>query len=522
MTELLVANPLLSIMLVLALGAAVGQIPFGPLRFGAAGALFVGLGVGALDPEIGTGLGLVQTLGLTLFVYTVGIAAGSTFFADLRRQLPLMGLGIGVLAVITAVAVGVGAALGLNPAHIAGVFAGALTSTPALAAATDATGSPDAAVGYSIGYPIGVTLAIIAVAAVVARSWPGGRDTASLSSASIETATSRVQRETRVCEVPGHQQGRVVLSSLRRDGRTTVVSPQDVLLPGDDVVVTGADPDLQAAVAHLGHPLDTKIHHDHTTAALRPFLVSNPDLIGRTVSELDFGRRFQGAVLQVRRGDLQMLASDDLVLQPGDRVLAVVPRESLDEVDDFVGNSERRISEVDSLAAGIGVSAGLLLGTVAVPLPGGIEFALGSAAGPLVVGMVLGGLHRTGPLIWDLPLAANLTIRQLGLLLFLATVGLASGPAFASEALTFTGLSLGVVAMTVTLVAATLFLGGARWLGLSAPRGAGGFAGFIGQPAILAYATGKVNDERIEAGYAALFALAIIVKILAVQVIAVT
>jgi len=186
----------------------------------------------------------------------------------------------------------------------------------------------------------------------------------------------------------------------------------------------------------------------------------------------------------------------------------------------YFGHSERRVSEVDALGMGLGVTLGLLLGTVTMSLPGGIVLSLGSAAGPLVVGMVLGAEHRTGPLNWDIPLSANLTIRQLGLLLFLATVGLASGPAFAAQALTVRGAQVVGLAALIVVVSAALFMFGARLMGLSAPRTSGGFAGFIGQPAILSFATARVNDERIEAGYAALSALGIIAKIVAVQVVA--
>ena len=148
-----------------------------------------------------------------------------------------------------------------------------------------------------------------------------------------------------------------------------------------------------------------------------------------------------------------------------------------------------------------------------IPLPGGGSFALGLAAGPLVAGMVLGVAHRTGPLTWDLPQAANLTIRQLGLLLFLAAVGLANGPAFAAAAFSLDGLKLGALAAVVVFVTAGIFLLGGRLLGLSAQRVMGAFAGLIGQPAILSFATTRTADERVESGYAALFALAIIAKI---------
>lgn len=521
MLALLAASPLLTIMVVLALGAALGAVPFGPLRFGAAGALFVGLAIGSLDPALGEGLGLVQTLGLALFVYTVGISAGATFFSDLRRQLPLMGLAVGVLAVVTGLALAVGKAFGLGAGLTAGTFAGALTSTPALAAATTATGSPDAAVGYSLGYPVGVTLAIVAVALVVGRDWPGPKDAPSLASEGIEAVSTRVERTVAVRDVPGWASQVIRMSYLQRAGRTRVISPGEDLRPGDEVLLVGAPRSVEPAVEFLGHRLEEELTDDRSAVDFRRFVVSRSDLAGRTVAELNLPSRFGGVVTRVRRGDVDLLARDDLVLQLGDRVLAVVPRGEMEAVSGFFGDSERKVSEVDALALGIGMVLGLLLGMVAVPLPGGIAFSLGPAAGPLVVGMMLGAMHRTGPIAWELPMAANLTIRQLGLLLFLATVGLASGDAFASQALTATGLGVVLTGGAIVVVSAALFLAGARLLGLSAPRAAGALAGFIGQPAILAYATGRVSDERIEAGYAALFALGIIAKILAVQVIAV-
>ena len=521
MIDLLASSPLLTIMVVMALGAVVGTIPFGPLRFGAAGALFVGLAIGALDPALGDGLGLVQSLGLALFVYTVGIAAGETFFSDLRRQLPLMVVGTAVLAAVTALAVVVGRMLALDSAMIAGAFAGALTSTPALAAATTATGSPDAAVGYSLGYPVGVTLAITAVAMVAGRSWPGPKDPAPAANEGLEARSVLVENAAPVRQVPGWAAQELKMTYLLREGQTRVVAPGENLQAGDKVLVVGAPGAVDAAASFLGRALDEELTDDRQAVDFQRFLVSDPTVAGRTVVELNLPARFSGVVTRVRRGDNDLLARDDLVLQPGDRVLAVVPRGELHNVSKFFGDSERKVSEVDALALGLGVALGLLVGTITIPLPGGIQFALGPAAGPLVVGMVLGAVHRSGPISWDLPLAANLTIRQLGLLLFLATVGLASGSAFAAQAFTATGLRVGVLSAVLVAASAVLFLAAARLLGLSAPRGAGGFAGLVGQPAILAYATSRVSDERIEAGYAALFALGIIVKILLVQVIAV-
>lgn len=519
MLELLIASPLLTILLVVALGAAVGMIPFGPLRFGAAGALFVGLAIGAVEPSLGEGLGTVSSLGLALFVYAVGIAAGETFFADFRKQLPVMGLGIAVIAVVTILAIVVGAALGLGSPMVAGVLAGALTSTPALAAATEATGGPDAAIGYSLGYPVGVVLAIIAVGAVVRRRWPGAKDSAPPSADGLVAESVHLERATSLRDVPGWIDETIKMSYLIRRGRTRVLAPGEDLHRGDQVLVIGAPDAVDEAVSFLGHRMERELTSDRDAVDFKRLVVSSPAIAGRTVAQLNLPSRYGGVLTRVRRGDTDLLARDDLVLQLGDRVLTVAPQGELEALTTFLGDSERRISEVDALALGLGMVLGLLLGAITIQLPGGMEFSLGPAAGPLVVGMVLGAVHRTGPLIWNIPLSVNLTIRQLGLLLFLATVGLASGPMFAEQAFTSTGLRAAVLSVVVVGVSALAFLGGARMLELSAQRAAGGFAGYVGQPAVLAFATGRVSDERIDAGYAALFALAIIAKIIAVQVI---
>ncbi|PVU82854.1 transporter [Cellulomonas sp. WB94] len=517
--DVLAGSPLLTIFVVVALGTAVGAIPFGPVRFGAAGALFVGLALGATDERLGAGLGLVQTLGLALFVYTVGLAAGNTFVRDLRRQLPLMAVGIGALALAGGTAAAIGGAFGLTGPLSAGAFTGALTSTPALAAATAAAGTQEPAVGYSLAYPVGVTVAILVVALTVNRRWPASRDPSPAAGVGLDATSAEVQRPTLLSEVPGFAAQDVRLSYLERGGRTRVVGHDEQLQPGDRVVVVGPRPAVDAAVAHLGVRLEEHLADDRTSVDFRRFVVSDRKVAGRTVAELDFPGRFGGVLTRVLRGDLDLLARDDLTLELGDRVLAVVPREELSAVSRYLGDSEHRVSEIDALTVGIGMALGLVVGLITIPLGGGATFALGSAAGPLVVGMVLGSLERTGPVVWGMPRAANLTIRQLGLLLFLAAVGLASGQAFAAQAFTATGLRIVVLAIAVVGISSVVFVLGGRFVGASAPRTAGALAGLVGQPAVLAYAGGRVTDERVEGGYAALFALGIIVKILIVQVL---
>ena len=276
---------------------------------------------------------------------------------------------------------------------------------------------------------------------------------------------------------------------------------------------------VEEAARDVGEILGHRLEDDRSDVAFERILVSNPDVAGRSVSQLNVAKRFGAAITRVRRGDLDLLARDDLDLQLGDHLAVVVPIEELDAISDWLGDSERRVAEVDAMAFGIGMVLGMLLGIVSFPMPGGSSFQLGSAAGPLIVGMVLGALRRTGPLVWTLPAAANLTIRQIGLMLFLAALGLNAGPQMAALLQGGEGGRAALLALVIVAACCAVQALAGRFLGLSSARAAGGVAGFLGQPAVLQAADARVVDERVEAAYATLFAFSIIVKILLVPLI---
>ncbi len=520
MASLFASSPLLALFVVVALGAAIGAIRIGPLRFGAAGALFVGLIVSALHPEVvSTHMSIVQPMGLAFFVYCVGISAGATFFQDLRKQTNLLALTTIVCVVGALIALAGGRLLGLSSGLTSGLFTGALTAAPALDTATRLTGDPNAAVGYAFGYPVGVIGGILIVTITVTRKWVGPKDTPSLAGASLEAVSIHVSKHINTRDIDAWRDQRVRLSYLRRDGRTRVTAPGEDLLPGDHVVMVGDPASIKETAPLVGEILDHNLEDDRSDLAFERIVVSNPDVAGRSVSELNVTKRFGAVITRVRRGDLDLLARDDLDLQLGDHVAVVVPTDELDGIAEWLGDSERRVAEVDGMAFGIGLVLGLLLGVVSFPLPGGQGFQLGAAAGPLIVGMLLGALRRTGPLVWTLPAAANLTIRQIGLMLFLAALGLNAGPQFASLLGSPEGWRAALLAAVMVVVCCVIQALGAKFIGLSSARAAGGIAGFLGQPAVLQAAEARVTDERIEAAYATLFAFAIIVKILLLPVI---
>lgn len=519
MAQFLAQNHLLTLFLVVGLGAILGAIRVGPFRFGAAGALFVGLLVSAYSPEAGHGTAIIQQIGLAFFVYTVGIAAGSTFFADLRRQSSLLGSATIICILGAIIAWAGGHFLGLGKGLVTGLYTGALTAAPALDAATRVSGSGDAAVGYAFGYPIGVIVGIVVVTMTVTRKWIGEKDTPSLAGAGLDAVTVRVERAVATRKIPAWREGRVRMSYLQRDGRTRVLIPGEELRKGDLVVLVGGSSAIAEVVEQLGVQTEAHLADDRSDVAFERIVVSSPDVAGRSIAELNMATRFGAAITRVRRGDLDLLASDDLKLNLGDHAAVVVPQEELDNVQSFLGDSERRVSEVDGMAFGIGMVLGMALGAIPFPMFGGATFQLGSAAGPLIVGMLLGALRRTGPLVWTLPASANITIRSIGLMLFLAALGLNAGPAFVELLASPQGWKAALLALIIVAACCVAQAIAGRFLGLSAPRSAGAVAGFLGQPAVLQAADARVADERIEAAYATMFAFAIIVKIFLVPFI---
>ena len=522
MIPLLINNPLLLLFLVAAIGFAVGRLRVAGFSFGVAAVLFVGLAFGAISPELRLPE-VVYLLGLVLFVYTVGLASGPAFFRSLRRRgLRDNALVLGLLGVGAALAVTAHSVLKLPGAMVAGLFAGAYTNTPALAGVVEALagrGAPEAiqatpVVAYSVAYPVGVIGMLIAIY-VLRRVWHV------LPSAVPEPLVHQSALVTHP-ECAASLSPRVRLGRRRHGGDLGVVGPGTPLSAGDVVSVIGPASEVGPAVAALGEVSSEALELDRIALDMRRVFVSRRGVAGRTVGELRLPERFGALVTRVRRGDVEFLAHDDTVLELGDRVRVVAPRARLPEVTAVLGDSLQRLSEIDITSLSAGIALGLLLGTLTIPLPGGAEFRLGFAGGPLIVGLVLGALGRTGPVVWQLPQGANLTLRQFGLILFLAAVGTRSGYAFAS---TLGGSPLGLTLfvtgalLTGTVALLTLWLAH-RCLKIPFAAAAGLLAGLQTQPAVLGFATEQTGSEEPNVAYATVYPVATIAKIVLVQLLA--
>ena len=378
--------------------------------------------------------------------------------------------------------------------------------------------------GYSIAYPIGVIIGILMVFVANRRQVPSTPRDPEQPVGGLVDLTIMVKRPALLSEVPGAAAGTVRFSYLSRatdqPGTVGIAMATDQVAAGDRVVVIGRPEAVDAAVERLGEQAAEHLAHDRSVVDYRRILLSDPTLAQRTVRELDLPGKFGAAVTRVRRGDADLLATDDLILLLGDRLRVVAPREKLTEISKHLGDSERSISEVDAVALFLGLAAGFLLGIPGIAVGNG-ELSLGASGGPIVVGIVLGYVGRTGPLVWELPMSANLTLRQFGLLTFLAGVGLASGYDFRSNAFTSLGVKILAFSIVLAVLGCALMLGYSRMVKNSTPREAGLLSGFVGNPSILGYAQSRSADARVPEGYSTLFALTQVFKILAAQALVV-
>ena len=523
--DLAAEQPLLLLTVIMAIGGAIGSIKIRSFSLGPAAVLFTALAFSAYDDR----LKLPQILGvfgLALFAYVIGVGAGPSFFAALKTGGRALGVVVGALLVGALVTVLAGNALGLSGPILSGVYAGALTNTPALATASEAWASDLPTVGYSVTYLFGVLGMLLAAVIGIKAAAPSK----ALAPIVEDPLPPRLDGMTVRIETAGlpdlgtlseRYDHNIVFSRIMRGdspghpGDVDVATDDAIPMPGDILTVIGSQAVVDDFVTAVGHPSTVALTLDRSTVDYRRVAVSNPKVAGQTLGELRLRRRFGAVATRVRRGDVDLLATDDLALQIGDRVRIVADRRRMSEITAYLGDSEKGASAYSITSLSLGLALGVLLGELSFPLPGGSHFALGLAGGPLLVGLIVGRAGRTGGINWSMPHGVASTLSQLGMMLFLAYAGSNSGSALASALSSPTGprlLAVGVVVTAVT--AATVILGGRLLAGMYGPRMGGVLAGTQTQPAVLAYANESTKDDpRVNLGYALVYPAAMIVKV---------
>ncbi len=539
--EFLVEEPILLLFIVSGLGYLLGHVKVKGISLGVAAVLFVGLAFGALSPDMRLPPVIVD-LGLIIFVYTIGLSSGPGFFASFRRKGLRDNTFIFLMLILAALlTVGFAALFGLKATVASGMFAGSLTNTPALAGIleTIARVAPadqlvvletEPVIGYSVAYPMGVIGLLIAIYTMQRvfhidyKAEAKALRQYNIVEQDLYTRTALITNPAAV-GVPVSElfrtfQWDVVLSRIKRGDELALASGNTQFEPGDEVTLVGTPEEVDRAVAGLGEPSGEQLELDRSDYDFRRIFVSNTDIAGRSLNELDLPRAYGAIVSRVRRGDIDLLARGDTVLELGDRVRVVAKRSDMPRLTALFGDSYKALSEVNLLALSLGLAIGVLIGLIPIPLPGGVVITLGMAGGPLLVGLVLGALRRTRGLVWTIPYSANLTLRQIGLTMLLAGIGIRSGYTFLTNFTASGGLQVffGGAIITTAIAFLTLIIG---YKVLKVPFGmlTGMLSGLGTQPAALGFGLQQADNELPNLGYALVFPVATITKVIVAQLL---
>jgi putative transport protein len=540
------AEAVLMLAVIALTGLALGSIKIRGIGLGTAGVLFTGILSGHfgwhIEPAI---LEFVREFGLILFVFTIGLQLGPGFFAALRQdglRLNAMAGAIVLLGVATTVLSGW--LLKIDFAAMLGLFSGATTNTPSLGAAQQALGtmaqlSADRAalpsLAYALAYPGGIAgiIGSLLVLRSVFRIDP-----------EREAAAHRIDQQRGlqplerlnlvvenpnldglpIGEVPGRRETAVTISRIRRAGKSEVRTANDetILHLGDLILAVGTRWNLTQFQKVIGRASDVDLRQVPGAVTDRRVVVTRKEILGKSLEELGLDHLYGVTVTRVTRADLEISAVPELRIKFGDMLQLVGDLESLDKASAAVGNSLKALGETQFIPMFVGIALGVLAGLVPINVPGlPVPVRLGLAGGPLVLAILLGRVGRIGPLVWHMPVNANLAFRELGIVLFLACVGLKAGERFFATVFTGSGLTWLLTGLCITMlpilvvgVVARLFF---KW---NFTTISGLVAGSMTDPPALAFAGNISKSDAPAVAYAAVYPLTMLLRILAAQAMA--
>ena len=538
-----VAHTVIILSLVISTGVALGHIKLFGISIGIAGVLFSGLAFGhfhlTVNEEI---LEFAREFGLILFVYTIGMQVGPGFFASFRRQ----GLKLNLLA-ISVVLLGVATALAIHfiwkvdiPV-IVGLLSGAVTNTPGLGAAQQALREtitdPDIlalpGMAYAVAYPFGILGIILTMIGVrylfrinpekeaLAFEEAHGNKGAAPANYNISVTNTRLVGQ-QVRELAKLLHAEFVISRLLRQEKVMVPNAETVLQLGDVLhVVCSAESAerLSMVVGDVVKDVDVRNMASHVTA--RNILVTQNAVVGKSIRELDLMNLYGVAITRINRAGLDLVAKASSELMIGDRITVVGEEEQLKKVSVELGDSLKALNHPNILPVFIGIILGVVLGSIPFHIPGvPAPVKLGLAGGPLLVSIILARWGRVGPVVWYLPLSANLILREVGITLFLACVGLKSGGKFVETLVAGDGVYwLGMGAL-ITIVPMTIVgIVGRYVFKLNYLTLCGLLAGSMTDPPALGFANQIASSDAPAITYASVYATVMFMRILTAQAI---
>ena len=535
--------------LVAVVGLWIGNVKIRGVGFGIGGVLFGGIIVGHFVDQAGVALSspmlhFIQEFGLILFVYTIGIQVGPGFFASLR----VSGLRLNLFAILIVILGGLVTAVLHKLFHIPlpvvlGIFSGAVTNTPALGAGQQILrdlGVPFEVVdqmgmSYAMAYPFGICGILLTMWLVrlffrinVEKEAQRFEESSGNGHAHLHTINVRVENpnlnQMAIQDVPMLNSDNIVCSRLKRGELLMVPAPGTLIQAGDLLHLVGRPEDLHNAQLVIGQEVATSLSTRGTDLKVERVVVTNEKVLGKKIRDLHVKQRYDVVISRLNRAGVELVASSSASLQFGDILNLVGRPEAIDAVAAELGNAQQKLQQVQMLPVFIGIGLGVLLGSIPLFIPGfPAALKLGLAGGPLIMALILGRIGSIGKLYWFMPPSANLALRELGIVLFLAVVGLKSGGDFVATLTQGEGLSW--IAYGIFITAIPLLTVGilARMLAkMNYLTLCGMLAGSMTDPPALAFANNlHATSGAAALSYATVYPLVMFLRIITPQLLAV-
>ncbi|HDK6357247.1 TPA: putative transporter [Klebsiella variicola subsp. variicola] len=535
--------------LVAVVGLWIGNVKIRGVGFGIGGVLFGGIIVGHFVDQAGVALSspmlhFIQEFGLILFVYTIGIQVGPGFFASLR----VSGLRLNLFAILIVILGGLVTAVlhklfDIPLPVVLGIFSGAVTNTPALGAGQQILrdlGVPFEVVdqmgmSYAMAYPFGICGILLTMWLVrlffrinVEKEAQRFEESSGNGHAHLHTINVRVENpnlnQMAIQDVPMLNSDNIVCSRLKRGELLMVPAPGTLIQAGDLLHLVGRPEDLHNAQLVIGQEVATSLSTRGTDLKVERVVVTNEKVLGKKIRDLHVKQRYDVVISRLNRAGVELVASSSASLQFGDILNLVGRQEAIDAVAAELGNAQQKLQQVQMLPVFIGIGLGVLLGSIPLFIPGfPAALKLGLAGGPLIMALILGRIGSIGKLYWFMPPSANLALRELGIVLFLAVVGLKSGGDFVATLIQGEGLSW--IAYGIFITAIPLLTVGilARMLAkMNYLTLCGMLAGSMTDPPALAFANNlHATSGAAALSYATVYPLVMFLRIITPQLLAV-
>lgn len=526
MLSTLFSSSIFVLFIIIALGFIVGRIDIKGITLDVSAVIFVALLFGHFGMVVPDELGV---FGMTLFIFAIGIQAGPGFFSTFRSKGKTLTVIASTLVLSAAlIALGVKYLFNLNASEVAGLMAGALTSTPGLATAREIAGD-GAAISYGIAYPfgvIGVILFVKLLPRILKINIPDEEKKLAANQKELyPEITSHAFRVTNplvigrsLMNIKLRMHTGAVISRIIRNGSSLIPNALTVLEEGDQIKAVGTTTSLKKVEELVGEPIDGELPFGENIV-LQTGLVTSKNLVNRSLGGMNLQQNFGCTVTRVRRSGIDLAPDPKLTLKFGDKLTLVGRKESMDEVLQILGNEGKRISDTDFLPIALGIVLGVLVGHISLSFTDSFTFSFGLTGGILLTALILSAIGKTGKIIWTMSSSANQLLRQLGLLLFLANVGTSAGVKLVDTFMD-SGWSLFIGGFLITLLPMIIATFIAHYFyKINILDLLGTLTGGMTSTPGLAAADSMSDSGNVSVAYATVYPVAMVLLILCIQIV---